>query len=115
LTTVTCYPCVIWDIKSKSGHRGYNFLNSIIKAFLSHDESRRTGTFVWEDHFKLRRISLISMVWDIASEFGARKKGMLKPKYIMSNGDAKCGVSIRDVTRTLDHGCMLDRIPSLCK
>jgi hypothetical protein len=68
----------------------------VLKAYLS--RACEDENFVWEDHFKLKTLSLTWKVWDIASEFGKGDKKMGKPEVIEKDGRE---VRARDVTQSL--------------
>ncbi|KAH8674452.1 hypothetical protein BGZ60DRAFT_373021 [Tricladium varicosporioides] len=99
LKNVTCFPYTSWGSYPAPDHPGDNIISSILKAFLSYEDSKCTGKFVWEDHYQLRRVSLSWKTWDIASKFGKGEKGMMKPEKIKGK-DEQREVWFRDVTRS---------------
>jgi hypothetical protein len=79
---------------------GLNILIGIVNAFLSHDDISGSGKFIWEDHFKLKRVSVAYRAWEVASKFGKPEKGMKKAEKIKSEGDGKHEVLYRDISGT---------------
>ncbi|CAH0027863.1 unnamed protein product [Clonostachys rhizophaga] len=75
-------------------------LKSILRASLSHnaDASNSEGKFVWEDHTKLREISVNLKAWQVSSNFvGRAPGGAKKPRMFTRAGR---GVMCRDVSCT---------------
>ena len=75
-------------------------MTGIINGFLSHDDGSGSGQFVWEDHFKLERVSVSYRTCEVASKFGKPEKGMKKAEKLKSKGDGKREVLYRDITGT---------------
>jgi hypothetical protein len=75
-------------------------LTGIVNEFLSHDDGNSSAKFIWEDHFKLKRISVTYRTWDVASRFGKPEKGMKKAQKMKSEADGKREVLYRDITGT---------------
>jgi hypothetical protein len=103
LTAVTCFPYASWGRYPAPDHPDENIIRSILKAFLSHADSTCTEKFVWEDQYKLKRVSLAGKTWDIASYFGKGEKGMMKPEKMKSDNDEKREVFFRDVTGSFNR------------
>ncbi|KAF7516311.1 hypothetical protein G7054_g14212 [Neopestalotiopsis clavispora] len=62
----------------------------VVGSFLSHLPSEaiasaQNGNFKWEDYYRLSRIRTIR-AWDIASDFGKKKRGGEKPEKIHVDG-----------------------------
>lgn len=58
-------------------------------------------SLVWENHTKLRRVSVRYRTWDIASKFGKAAPGMEAPEKIVGDGvNQALSVLCRDITRT---------------
>jgi hypothetical protein len=117
LTSITCFPHDSWASYPPHPEPGFNILSSILKAFLEHSGSSETSTlhanndvgyedsngvsdrsFVWDDKYKLKRVSVRYKTWDIATKFfGKGEKGTKKPEK-MESKDGKRQVWFRDVT-----------------
>jgi hypothetical protein len=97
---VTCSPHASWSGFPRPDEPGLNILTGIVNGFLSGDNRSGSNKFIWEDYFKLERVSVIYRVWDIASKFGKPVKGMKKAGKIKSE-DGKREVMCRDITGTL--------------
>lgn len=91
LTDVTCF-----------NYPGDNIISGVLQGFLSRDDIKCTENFVWEDHYKLKRVSTGWKTWEVASKFGKGLKGMLKPESIKSDKDEKREVLFRDVTNSFN-------------
>lgn len=76
---------------------GLIVVTEILKGFLSRDFGNVEGKFVWEDHYKLKRISLKYRLWDVASAFGKPRKGNKKPKTLTKKGDGERQVMYQEV------------------
>lgn len=76
---------------------GLIIITKILKGFLSRELDNVEGKFVWEDHYKLRRISLKHRLWDVASRFGEPRKGRKKAKILTHGGDEKRQVMYQEV------------------
>jgi hypothetical protein len=70
----------------------------IAHGFLSHEDGGDNEKFLWEDHFKLKRLSVSYRMWDLASKFGKPEKGMKKAVKIKSEADGKREVWYRDIS-----------------
>ncbi|KAH6890672.1 hypothetical protein B0T10DRAFT_324881 [Thelonectria olida] len=101
LTSITCFPHLSWaDAPQSNEEPGFNILSGIVKGFLSRDADSGSGRFIWEEHYKLKRVSVNYRSWDVASKFGQAAKGMKKAEKIKSDGDGKREVLYRDITGT---------------
>ena len=91
LESITCFPHASWATFPGPDEPGVNILRGIISAFLSATEidltSSRDKKLIWEDHFKLSRVSVAYKTWDIASKFGKRRKGAPRPEKMQIDGD----------------------------
>ncbi|KAL2672341.1 hypothetical protein Neosp_013045 [[Neocosmospora] mangrovei] len=76
---------------------GLIIVTEILKGFLSRDCDNVKGKFVWEDHYKLRRISLKHRLWDVASRFGEPRRGRKKAKTLTHGGDERRQVMYQEV------------------
>lgn len=76
---------------------GLMIVTQILKGFLSRDFGNVKGKFVWEDHYKLRRISLKRRLWDVASVFGKPRKGNKKPRILTHERDEERQVMYQEV------------------
>ncbi|TVY20935.1 hypothetical protein LARI1_G001395 [Lachnellula arida] len=92
LQSITCFPHATWGIHPPPTDPGANIISSILLACLSNPKlkpnltSPPTGNFIWEDHYKLKRVSVQYKTWDVASAFGKRAKGELRPEKIQAEG-----------------------------
>ncbi|KAF7558270.1 hypothetical protein G7Z17_g49 [Cylindrodendrum hubeiense] len=100
LTSLTCYPHESWAGYPRPDDPGFTILSGILQGFLSRGGGSGRGKFVWEDHFKLKRVSVHYRAWDVASKFGKPQKGMKKAQSMKSDGDGKRQVLHRDITGT---------------
>ncbi|KAK7996351.1 hypothetical protein PG989_004391 [Apiospora arundinis] len=83
---------------SKSDKPGFEIVEGIVRAFLDNADISQLGKdFVWEEHFRLTRISASYRTWEIASTFGKGQKGMLKPEKLTGKIQDH-EVWVRDVT-----------------
>ena len=73
-------------------------LKNILQPFMDYAGSKSTGEFVWEDHYKLRRVSVGYLTWDIASGFGKAVRGVPKPSTMVSSSENQ-SVMFRTVPR----------------
>lgn len=73
----------------------------IISGFLSRFKGNSSGKFLWEDHYKLKEISVKDHLWEVGSNFGDHKEVMTKVEKITSERDEQCEVLYRDISRTL--------------
>ncbi|QDS71999.1 hypothetical protein FKW77_001758 [Venturia effusa] len=101
----SCFPYDSWLACPQPENCQYNIMSCIIKAYLSRDCVQGSKPFIWEDHFKLKHISVPHLTWDIASKFGKSKKGMKKAEPIQSD-DGQRAVMCRDVSGVAFHGNM---------
>ncbi|WPH04938.1 Hypothetical protein R9X50_00783500 [Acrodontium crateriforme] len=88
---------VVWNPGFQSDDRRGHVLTAIIHPFLSRDESNGNVSFIWEDHFKLNRVTVGNQSWELGSKLGKHKKGMKKMKK-MTSDDGRREVYYRDVT-----------------
>ncbi|KAF1817037.1 hypothetical protein P152DRAFT_387111 [Eremomyces bilateralis CBS 781.70] len=105
LTSITCFPHDSWARHPQPDEPGRNILLGIVNGFLSRADGSGSGKFIWEDHFKLQRVSVTYKVWEVASKFGkpekgTKKKGMKKAEKIKSGGDGTREVLYRDISGT---------------
>ncbi|KAM5346029.1 hypothetical protein ACJ41O_009034 [Fusarium nematophilum] len=85
LTTLKCGPHPSQFDHSHSEHPSLPVFKAIIKGFLSN--ASNTGDFVWENHYKLRQMTVgWRLNFDIASEFGKPRKNMKEPIVISDGG-----------------------------
>lgn len=83
---------------SKPYTPGFLFVRGIVQAFMDHPEISQVGEdFVWEDHFRLKQVSVSRRTWEVASKFGKGEKGMLEPERLTGKTQDR-GVWVRDVT-----------------
>ncbi|KAH7239813.1 hypothetical protein B0J15DRAFT_405605 [Fusarium solani] len=98
LVSILCCPRPNQPHASTRGpDSGLIIVTEILKGFLSRDFGNFEGNFVWEYHYKLRRISLKHRLWDVASAFGEPGKGKTKPKILTHQGDEERQVMYREV------------------
>ncbi|CAH0057574.1 unnamed protein product [Clonostachys solani] len=111
LKSITCYPVDPPGVL-RSESSSETVLKSILQASLSHnaDASSSKGPFVWEDHTKLREISVVLRSWQAKSHFvGRTPKGAKKPEMFTSQGR---GVMYRDVSWAVPSGINLGFDPT---
>ncbi|KAH8674227.1 hypothetical protein BX600DRAFT_227293 [Xylariales sp. PMI_506] len=106
LSSITCHPLSSMGGNPQTDKPGHNVICGILNAFLtraSQHGSDSPDQFVWEDHYKLRNVSLNYRIFEIGSNFGKPKKGMGKPERLsMTDGDGRSyEVRFRDTTRSL--------------
>lgn len=99
LTTITCFPFDSYVRHPRPDEPGLIILKGLVDGFLFHDNGNDSEKFIWEEHFKLKRVSVSYQTWDIASTFGKLEKGMKKAKK-MESGDGKREVLYRDISGT---------------
>ncbi|KAI8651294.1 hypothetical protein NCS55_01373300 [Fusarium keratoplasticum] len=81
LVSILCCPQPNQPHASTRGpDSGLIVVTEILKGFLSRDFGNVEGKFVWEDHYKLKRISLKYRLWDVASAFGKPRKALSKKR-----------------------------------
>jgi hypothetical protein len=97
LTSINCFPHHSWTTYPRPDEPGLNILTGIIKGFLSHGGGSNSEKFRWEDHFKLKRVTVAFRIWDIASKFKKTKRRMRKPQKMKSDPDGRRQVLFRDV------------------
>ncbi|KAK8104894.1 hypothetical protein PG999_008253 [Apiospora kogelbergensis] len=100
LTSVTnlTYMSGLSRCSSKPYTPGFLFVRGIVQAFLDHPEISQVGEdFVWEDHLRLKQVSVSRRTWEVASKFGKGENGMLKPERLTGKTQDR-GVWVRDVT-----------------
>ncbi|CAM1501380.1 Fc.00g105420.m01.CDS01 [Cosmosporella sp. VM-42] len=100
LTSITCFPHDSWAGYPRPAEPGLNILSGILNGYLSRDGGRKSEKFIWEDHFKLKRVSVSYLTWDVASNFGQSEKGMKKPVKMKIDGNGKREVLYRDISGT---------------
>ena len=106
LQSITCFPHASWGIYPPPADPGANMISIILQTFLSNTKFNLTspspsanGKFVWENHYKLTRVSVIYKVWEVASGFGKRAKGEQRPEKIQADSaDGPREVWYRSVT-----------------
>ncbi|RSL78012.1 hypothetical protein CEP51_008575 [Fusarium floridanum] len=101
LTSVTCWPHDRWGRLGQNREEipGSNILRGVLQGFMSRASSNNNTKFIWEEHFKLKRISVNYKAWIIASKFGKLEKGVKKEEKMKSE-DEKQEVLYRDITGT---------------
>lgn len=85
LQSITCFPHATWG----AADAGANIISSILLACLSNPNLASpptNGSFIWEDHYKLKRVSVEYKTWDVASAFGKRAKKELRPENMQAEG-----------------------------
>ncbi len=86
LESIICFPHASWASFPRPDNPGVNILSPIISTFLTNFNGDKTDVktkkVVWEDHTKLRRVSVSYLTWDVASKFGKRRKGGSRPEKI---------------------------------
>jgi hypothetical protein len=100
MRTITCFPHDGWAAHPQPDEPGLNILTAVVNGFLSHENCRGSGKFIWEHHFKLTRVSVIYQTWEIASKFGKPTKGMKKAGKIARESDEKRQVLYREISGT---------------
>jgi hypothetical protein len=101
LTSINCFPHDSWAGWPRPDDPGLNILTGIVNGFLSRDIVSSSEKFIWEDHFKLKHVSVTYRIWDIASKFGKPQKGMKKAERLQSPIDGKREVLYRDISATV--------------
>lgn len=96
LTAITCFPYQSWGSFPAPDSPGENIITSILKAFVSNVQPANNETFVWEEHCKLRRVSVTWKQWEVASKLGKAEKGMGKTQSVKSDDGRE--VLYRDVS-----------------
>ncbi|RSL46394.1 hypothetical protein CEP54_013869 [Fusarium duplospermum] len=101
LTRVTCWPHDRWGRLGQNREEipGSNILRGVLQGFMSRASSNNDTKFVWEEHYKLKRVSVNYRAWIVASKFGKLEKGMKKEEK-MESEDGKQGVLYRDISGT---------------
>ncbi|EEU39435.1 uncharacterized protein NECHADRAFT_81608 [Fusarium vanettenii 77-13-4] len=102
LTSVTCWPHARWGNPGQEDREkipGTNILRGILQGFMSRAGNSDNTKFVWEDHYKLKRVSVTYRAWVVASKFGKLEKGMKKEEK-MKSSDEKREVLYRDISGT---------------
>ncbi|KAM6525148.1 hypothetical protein FALCPG4_010708 [Fusarium falciforme] len=102
LTSVTCWPHARWGHLGQEREEipGFNILRGVLQGFMSRASNSDDNKFVWEEHYKLKRVSVNYRAWIVASKFGKLKKGMKKEEKMKSSGDGKREVLYRDISGT---------------
>jgi hypothetical protein len=98
---VSCFPYDSWASHPQPAEPGLIILIGIVNGFLSQDDGGSSGEFVWEDHFKLKRVCVSHRTWQIASKFGKPEKGMKKAGKVRSESDGSREVLYRDISGTV--------------
>ncbi|KAH7009707.1 hypothetical protein EDB80DRAFT_641816 [Ilyonectria destructans] len=112
LTTITCFPHDSWAGYPQPAEPGFVILSGILQGVLSRDGGSGSGKFNWEDHSRLKRVSVSYRTWDIASKFGKVTKRLVKPQKMSSEGDGAREVFYQDITRTMQMGIHIGYDPS---
>ncbi|KAF4449107.1 hypothetical protein FALBO_16710 [Fusarium albosuccineum] len=81
------------------GERWFDLLIVILRGFMSRDGGHRTRKFRWEDHCKLKHVSVDRRLWEVASKFDKIEEGMEEPEKLES-GDRKREVLYRAISET---------------
>ncbi|KAM6515042.1 hypothetical protein FSOLCH5_009279 [Fusarium solani] len=102
LTSITCSPHARWGHPGQDEEKipGSNILRGILQGFMSRASNSDDNKFVWEEHYKLKRVSVTYRAWIVASKFGKLEKGMKKEEKMKSSGDGKREVLYRDISGT---------------
>ncbi|KAK7966301.1 uncharacterized protein PG986_000578 [Apiospora aurea] len=90
------------NLESLTIIRGVSLPNVVLPAFLAHrsqprDGVSRSGEFVWEEHYRLKRISNGRNVWQISSQPGtgtSQVEGLTNGQV----GEARREVFVRDIS-----------------
>ncbi|KAK8066788.1 hypothetical protein PG997_013535 [Apiospora hydei] len=90
------------NLESLTIIRGVSLPNAVLPAFLAHrsqprDGVSRSGEFVWEEHYRLKRISNGRNVWEISSQPGtgtSQVEGLTNGQV----GEARREVFVRDIS-----------------
>ncbi|KAL6925384.1 hypothetical protein FSST1_002658 [Fusarium sambucinum] len=87
-----------WASPRVSDEPTKSLLHSVLKGFLSRDQSCDVSHFRWEDNCKLRRVIVNCQIYEIASKFGKGGKGISKPEKFTLPGVPKREVMFRNIT-----------------
>ncbi|KAK7926455.1 hypothetical protein PG985_003453 [Apiospora marii] len=83
---------------------GFRTVGAIVRAFLDHVDatSQQMGQgFVWEDHYRLRRVSASYRTWAVASTFPKQRKGdKVTPERVTGRAHPDRGVLVKDATES---------------
>lgn len=89
LEHVTCFPHESWITEHSTNDEplGIEIARSVVNAYLTQatvdpDSNGPSNRFVWEEHYKLRRIDLSHIAWDVASDFGKKRRGDAKVERV---------------------------------
>jgi hypothetical protein len=111
LVSTHLFPHASWTAYPEEKKPGAKILYPILKAFLSlpygrggsdAENTKHTGNsardkFVWEDYYKLQRITVAFRIFDIASKFTNLRRGMKRPETMKSDAAGSRRVLFRDV------------------
>lgn len=70
----------------------------MLKGFLARANVRDDEKFWWEDHSKVRRVTVNCHIYEVASKFGKGGKGISKPEKFTLPEYPQREVMFRDVT-----------------
>jgi phage-related protein len=73
----------------------------ILKCYMLLQRGNQIEKFVWEDHYKVNRISVDCRTWSIASTFKGVRKGATDPVTVACDEDESLKVMLRDITGAL--------------
>ncbi|KAJ4141795.1 hypothetical protein NW768_001013 [Fusarium equiseti] len=73
-------------------------LHAVLKGFLARATVRDGEKFWWEDHSKVRRVTVNCQIYEVASKFGKGGKGISKPEKFTLPEFPEREVMFRDVT-----------------
>ncbi|RBR12492.1 uncharacterized protein FIESC28_08616 [Fusarium coffeatum] len=74
-------------------------LHAVLKGFLAKANVRDDEKFWWEDHSKVRRVTVNCEIYEVASKFGKGGKGISKPEKFTLPEYPQREVMFRNVTR----------------
>ncbi|KAJ4327626.1 hypothetical protein N0V84_001875 [Fusarium piperis] len=102
LTSVTCWPHGSFARvgQLQEDIPGTNILRGVLQGFMSRVSCSNGSEFVWEQHYKLRQVSVSYRAWIVASKFGKLEKGMRREETMESGGGDGRKVLYRDITGT---------------
>lgn len=79
--------------------RELDFAGTVLKQFLACAAVGDGSEFVWEDHYRLKRLSNGYGYVDVAPKFGKSTKGVKRPKKVSTEvGGRTREVQSRDIT-----------------
>jgi hypothetical protein len=85
---------------SRPDEPGLDVLKTILHGFLNQANPINSKTFLWEQHFKLKRVCIDHRIWDVASQFERKKdNGMSKVEVaerVNGGGEARREMRYRE-------------------